>query len=173
MSNENEKPTPATGEEASKQPETPGEQPPKAEAEQAGLSKFIAMAIALKEKNPLAFYGGIGAIVLIVLGLLFFGGGGVEQVPVPTVQVGQAYKLVNPNVTGGGDVLLLQAPGRMGATDPELREKEQICVVKAGTPAKVLEETVVNYVKFVKVEPIAGDCQGKSGWTSFVNLKAE
>lgn len=169
MSNENDKTNPATEEE--KKLESPGEQPSK--AEQAGASKFIAMAMALKEKNPLAFYGGIGAIVLIALGLLFFGGGEVEQVPVPAVQVGQTFKLVNPNVTGGGDVLLLQAPGQMGATDPELREKEQICVVKAGTPAKALEQTVVNYVKFVKVEPLSGDCQGKSGWTSIINLKAE
>lgn len=171
MSNENKEPTPAPGEEASNQPKTTGEQPSK--AEEGGLGKFIAMAMALREKNPRVFYGGIGAFVLIVLALLFFGGGEVEQAPVPTVQVGQTYKLVNPNVTGGGDVLLLQAPGRMGATDPELREKEQICVVEAGTPAKVLEQTVVNYVKYAKVEPLAGECQGKSGWTSLVNLKAQ
>lgn len=171
MSNENEEPTPAAGEEAGRQPEPQGEQPPG--AEKAGLGKYVAMAMALRERNPLAFYGGIGALVLIVLGLLFFGGGGVEQAPIPAVQVGQTYQLVNPNVTGGGDVLLFQAPGRMGATDPELREKEQICVVEAGTPAKVLEQTVVSYVKYVKVEPLAGDCQGKSGWTSLVNLKAQ
>lgn len=163
MSNENKEPMPAPGE----------EKKPQAEALKAGLSKFIAMAKALKEKNPLAFYGGIGALVLIVLVFPFLGGGEVEQVPVPAVQVGQTYQLVNPNVTGGGDVLLLQAPGRMGATDPELREKEQICVVEAGTQAKVLEQTVVNYVKYAKVEPLAGNCQGKAGWTSLVNLKAQ
>ncbi|GAB6067225.1 hypothetical protein JCM13664_05430 [Methylothermus subterraneus] len=173
MSNNQERTSPTPEEEAGKQPEPQAEQSPKAGEEKAGLGKFIAMAMALKEKNPLAFYGGIGAFVLIVLGWLFFGGGGVEQAPMPTVQVGQTYQLVNPNVTGGGDVLLLQAPGRMGATDPELREKEQICVVQAGTPAKVLELTTVSYVKYAKVEPLAGECQGQAGWTSLVNLKSQ
>ncbi|MCX8049929.1 MAG: hypothetical protein N3A55_09795 [Methylohalobius sp.] len=163
MSNENEKPTPAGGEESKGSPE----------AAKAGLSQFIATAMALKEQKPLVFYGGLAALVLIVLGLFFLGGGGGERVPAPTIQVGQTYQLVNPNVTGGGDVLLLQAPGRMGATDPELREKEQICVVEAGTQAKVLEQAVVSYVQYVKVEPLAGNCQGKSGWTSYVNLKTQ
>jgi len=103
---------------------------------------------------------------------MFFGGSSVKQAPAPTVQIGQTYTLTNPNVTGGGGVLLLQAPGRMGATDPELREKEQVCVVQSGTPAKVTEETVVRYVKYVKVEPLEGDCAGKQGWTITVNLKA-
>jgi hypothetical protein len=172
MSTENEQPTSQAGEEASKQPNL-GETPSQPEGQSAGLGKYTAWLMALKEKNPLVFYGGIGALVLIVLGGVLLGGGGGEQAKVPTIQVGQTYKLVNPNVSGGGDVLLLQAPGRMGATDPELREKEEVCVVKAGTPAKVTEQTVVNYVKYVKVEPLSGDCQGKAGWTSLVNLKAE
>ncbi len=172
MSTENEQPTSQAGEEASKQPNL-GEPPSQPEEKSAGLGKYLALMMALKEKNPLVFYGGIGALVLLVLGLFLLGGGGVEQARVPTIQVGQTYKLVNPNVSGGGDVLLLQAPGRMGSTDPELREKEEVCVVKAGTPAKAVEQTAVNYVKFVKVEPLSGDCQGKSGWTSLVNLKAE
>ncbi|XSG84336.1 MAG: hypothetical protein ACPW60_11430 [Methylohalobius sp. ZOD2] len=174
MSNENEKPTQETGEEESKAEATQQEVPQTEETEapeKGGIGKYVAMVTSLKEEKPLVFYGGIVGILVILLALLYFSGGGGEQVKAPAIQVGQTYKLINPNVTGGGDVLLLQAPGRMGATDPELRDKEQICVVRAGTSARLQEQTVVNYVKYVKVEPLEGDCRGKSGWTSFVNLK--
>ncbi len=136
----------------------------------SGIAETIT---SLKEKNPKLFYGGIAAAVLVLAGLFFIGGGGGTKAPVPTIQIGQTYALVNPNVTGGGDVLLFSAPGRLGATDPKIREKEQVCVVNAGTKAKVTEQTVVNYIQYVKVEPLEGDCAGKSGWTSIVNLKAE
>lgn len=183
MSNENENPTPPAGEEEGKAPETGAEQAPaqeqaaeapkeEAAAGETGLNKWVAMLTELREKNPKAFYGGIaGAVVLLLLILKLMGGGGVEQAKTVTVQVGQTYQLVNPNVTDGGDVLLFQAPGRMGATDPEIREKEKVCVVDAGTRAKVLEESIINYVRYVKVEPMEGDCAGKQGWTSVVNLK--
>ncbi len=185
MSNENENPTPGSEEEGKETLEEIKETveevveavEEKAEAVkeevEATSSKILSMITGLKEKNPLAFYGGIGAIALIFLGLLFFGGDNVGTAPVPTIEVGKVYTLVNPNVTGGGDVLLLQAPGRMGATDPELREKEQVCVVKEHTPAKVLQETIVAYVKYVQVEPLEGDCAGKKGWTTIVNLQAK
>ncbi|HEB78249.1 MAG TPA: hypothetical protein ENI90_06970 [Methylothermaceae bacterium] len=177
MSNENENPT-TPGEEEGKAPTE--EQPTEAPKEEAGAEEAAAPSAlaekltALRQEKPMLFYGGIAGILLVLfLVIKMFGGGGVEQAKVPTIQVGQTYKLVNPNVTGGGDVLLFQAPGRMGATDPEIREKEKVCVVKAGTPAKVLEQSVVNYVKYVKVEPVEGDCAGKQGWTSIVNLKAQ
>ncbi len=177
MSNENENPT-TPEEEEGKAPaeEQPSEAPreEEAKAEEAGATNALKEKLtALREEKPALFYGGIAGILLLLF-LIFkmFGGSGVEQLKVPTIQVGQTYKLVNPNVTGGGDVLLFQAPGRMGATDPEIREKEKVCVVSAGTPAKVLEQSVVNYVKYVKVEPVEGDCAGKQGWTSIVNLKA-
>ncbi len=180
MSNENENPT--TPEEEGKAPaeEQPSETPkePKeeeAKAEEAATPNALMEKLtALRQEKPALFYGGIAGVLLVLfLVIKMFGGGGVEQLQVPAIQVGQTYKLVNPNVTGGGDVLLFQAPGRMGATDPEIREKEKVCVVKAGTSAKVLEQSVVNYVKYVKVEPVEGDCAGKQGWTSIVNLKAQ
>lgn len=144
-----------------------------AEEAKEAASGLLATIKSLKEKNPKVFYGGIAAVVLLLLGILFMGGGGGTKAPVPTIQVGQTYTLENPNVTGGGDVLLFAAPGRMGSTDPKIREQEQVCVVEPGTQAKVLEQTVVNYISYVKVEPLAGDCAGKSGWTSIVNLKAQ
>ncbi|BCX88670.1 hypothetical protein MIN45_P1039 [Methylomarinovum tepidoasis] len=178
MSNENENTTPPNEEEGLKEKveeikeevEEKVEEIKEEAEEQAG--KLVETLTRLRTEKPLIFYGGIGAVVVVILLLLLLGGGsGVQQVQVPALQVGQTYKLVNPNVTGGGDVLLLQAPGRMGATDPELRAKEQVCVVKSGTPAKLVDQTVVNYVKYAKVEPQAGDCAGKQGWTPVINLK--
>ncbi len=176
MSNENENPT--TPEEEGKAPaEEQSSEAPKEEetkAEESAPNALMERLAALRQEKPALFYGGIAGVLLVLfLVIKMIGGGGVDQLQVPAIQVGQTYKLVNPNVTGGGDVLLFQAPGRMGATDPEIREKEKVCVVKAETPAKVLEQSVVNYVKYVKVEPQAGDCAGKQGWTSIVNLKAQ
>lgn len=177
MSNENENPTTPEEEEGKAPAEEQPSEAPKEEAgaeEGGGLSALMEKLTALRQEKPMLFYGAIaGVLVILLLVIKMFGGGGVEQIQAPTIQVGQTYKLVNPNVTGGGDVLLFQAPGRMGATDPEIREKEKVCVVNAGTPAKVLEQSVVNYVKYVKVEPQEGDCAGKQGWTSIVNLQAQ
>lgn len=136
-----------------------------------GQGAFAAI-LALREQNPPLFYGGLAALVVLVL-LLFYmmTRGGEVEVKLPTVQVGQEATLLNPNIASGGSVLLTEAPGQILSEDIKEREKQIVCTVEGGTRAKVIEKQKLNYVDYVKVEPLSGECAGKQGWTSMVNVK--
>jgi hypothetical protein len=126
-------------------------------------------ALSGLRSNPKILYGGIA--LLVVIGVLLMSGGGEEQVTIKTtVTPGQTVVLQNPNV---GNTLLMGVPGKLGSADDESEESQNICVVVAGTHALVEEETVVNYIPFVKVKVLEGSCKDKSGWTSKVNIKAQ
>ncbi|MDF9391664.1 MULTISPECIES: hypothetical protein [Methylococcus] len=120
--------------------------------------------------NPKALYAIGGAVVVILLALAM-GGGGSGEVQVKTaVQVGQTVVVSNPNV---GDSQLTAAPGLMNvASGEEENDEQKICVVKSGTRATVEEESIVGALPFVKLKILDGACEGKSGWTSKVNVSA-
>ncbi len=139
----------------------------------AGAGGAIGSILALREENPTLFYSSLAALIVLVL-LLFYmmtrGAGEVEYKP-PAIQVGQEVTLQNPNVTTGGKVLLIEAPGQILSEDVKEREKQVVCVVDGGTRARVLEKQTLNMLEYVKVEPVEGECAGKQGWTSLVNVK--
>ncbi|MGX2040109.1 hypothetical protein ACWJKU_08245 [Methylocaldum sp. MU1018] len=119
------------------------------------------------KSNPKAIYAAIGAVVVIILVLAMSGGG--EKVQIKTaVSVGQQVALENPN---GGSSHLTTMPGLMSTSEAEEDQEQSVCITKAGTKATVEEETVVGQLPFVKVKVLDGDCQGKSGWTSKINIK--
>ncbi len=125
--------------------------------------------IANLKGSPKLLYGGIALLVLIVLWLMLRGGG--EQIEIKTtVTPGQTVTLQNPNV---GNTLLVAVPGKLGSADDESDDSQNVCVVPPGTQAVVEEETVVNYIPFVKVKVLDGSCKDKNGWTSKVNIKAK
>ena len=117
---------------------------------------------------PIA-YSTFGLALSVILLALAMGGGGTGEVQVKTaVQVGQTVVVSNPNV---GDSLLTAAPGLMGvASGEEENDQQKVCMVKSGTRAMVEEETIVSALPFVKLKILDGPCQGKSGWTSKVNV---
>ncbi len=118
--------------------------------------------MALREDNPKMFYG--GAVVIFIVILFLFAGGGPSDAPQMKMSLvkGQTYIIKSPN---GGKVLLLAKP-MMGSSDLA----EDTCLIESGTPAKYLEQTLVSYIHFVQVSPSSGDCSGKTGWTSKINL---
>jgi len=119
------------------------------------------------KSNPKILYGAVGAVAAIVLVLAMSGGG--EEVQIKTaVSVGQQVVLENPN---GGSSHLTTMPGLMGTAEAEEDQEQSVCIAKAGAKATVEEEMVVGQLPFVKVKVLDGDCQGKSGWTSKVNVK--
>ncbi len=120
--------------------------------------------VGLQKDNPKIFYGGI--IVLFLLFLFLLTGGEPADAPQMSLSLvkGQTYVVKNPN---GGSVLLLAKP-MMGSADSG--DEMNVCMVEAGTPAKFTEQTIISYLHFVKVSVISGECQGKSGWTSKINL---
>jgi hypothetical protein len=133
------------------------------------LKNIGAKVNDLRQSNPKVFYGGLAVVVILVLFLLI-SGGGTSQAPQvkATLKVGETYRLVNPN---GGEVLLVAVPGQFSSVEYNEEDSQNICVVDSGTRAILQEETFVNYINYVKVQPSDGPCKGKSGWTSKVNIK--
>ena len=130
------------------------------------IPDLIQKIKTLKEHNPKALYGGIITIVLTILIVNMLSSTG-SKVKLQPLQPGQTYTLKNPNV---GDSLLTSAPG-LSSAEYVGDDSINICVAKPGTPAKYLEETVVDLLTYIKVEPLQGECQGKSGWTSRMNVQ--
>lgn len=131
------------------------------------LSSVIGTVKNLKESNPKAFYGAIAGVFLLFLFILNTGGGGNKTNVIANVKVGEQYSLKNPNV---GKILLVAVPGKFSSSEYDEEDSQNVCVVEPNTRVKLLEETVANYIPYIKVEPQDGDCQGKKGWTSKVNL---
>jgi hypothetical protein len=130
-------------------------------------SKAVQGVLNTLKSNPKALYAAIGAVVVIILVLAMSGGG--EEVQIKTsVSVGQQVTLDNPN---GGGSHLTTTPGLVSTSEAEEDQEQSVCVTKAGTKGTVEEEMVVGQLPFVKVKVLDGDCQGKSGWTSKVNVK--
>lgn len=129
------------------------------------IAKMVNNVLALQKSNPPVFYG-VSVALLIVILFMFVGSGAEDSAQMGVALANnQDYVMKNPN---GGDVLLTTRPifGSAGSG-----EEINVCLVKPDTTVKVLEQTLANYIPYVKVAPLSGDCQGKSGWTSRVNIK--
>ena len=120
--------------------------------------------MALRSDNPKVFYG--GAVILFILILFLFAGGSPKDAPQMKASLveGQTYIIRNPN---GGEVLLTAKP-MLGSS--ESGDDMNVCLVEPGTSAKYITQTIVSYIHFVQVSPTSGDCKGKNGWTSKINL---
>jgi hypothetical protein len=129
------------------------------------VTKILNTVIGLQKSNPKIFYGGLFALLILFL-FTFVGSGTEDSVQMSLNLVnGQNYVMKNPN---GGNVLLTTRPmfGSAGSG-----EDTNVCLVGPDTPVKLEEQTIANFITYIKVSPQGGDCQGKSGWTSKVNIK--
>lgn len=136
----------------------------------AAAGNAVQNIVNTLKNNPKALYALIGAaaVVFVVTGLT---GGGSGRVEVKTaVSSGQGIILENPN---GGNSHLTISPGLVSASDSEEDSESNVCTAPAGTQATVEEEQIVGMLPFVKVKVTSGDCQGKSGWTSKINVKSQ
>jgi len=120
--------------------------------------------------NPKAL-AAAGVAVVLVLFLLFKGSSdeGEKPAKVAAISIGQKVTVQNPNI---GNTILLAAPGAVGLADSENDKDDMIICrhVGSGSSAVVIEETVVNYIPFVKITLNDGECAGKSGWMAKVNI---
>lgn len=150
------------------------------EATQNAASNVIANAMALKESNPKVFFGGVGAVVILLL-IFMMSGGDKPNLPVhqakPMVP-GQNYVLKSPNTYDpSATVRLVAVPGSMAAyDDTEEGDREGACKhMVQNTPVKLVQsqnDSIDSNVVWVEVEMTgAGECQGKKGWTSSINLQ--
>ena len=133
-------------------------------------SNAVAGIINTLKTNPKALYALIGAIAVGSLTIAMTGGGEGGKVQVKAaVSLGQSVTLENPN---GGLSHLTATPGLISASDAEEDSDLNICQAPSGSHGTVVEEQVVGLLPFVKVAVTDGACQGKTGWTSKVNVKA-
>ena len=134
----------------------------------AAAGNAVQNVINTLKTNPKALYALIGAIAVGSLAMALTGGGSGKVEVKTAVSSGQAVVLENPN---GGLSHLTMAPGLMSASDSEEDKDQDVCTAPAGTRGVVEEEQVVGLLPFVKVKITDGNCQGKTGWTSKINIK--
>lgn len=137
--------------------------------ENKNSSDAAAGILETLKTNPKAMYAAIGAGILVILGVLSLSGGGGTQAKIATIGPGQSVVLENPN---GGVSHLTAVPGMQSASEAEENQEVSICVAPEGTRATVEQEQMVGLLPYVKLNITDGVCQGKSGWTSKVNIKA-
>ncbi|MGY6277625.1 hypothetical protein [Methylomonas sp. MgM2] len=141
---------------------------------------FLSTLLALKESNPKVFFGGIGAVVVVLL-IVIMSGGSDKKLPVYQAKAlvpGQSYALKNPNsYDPSATVRLVSVPGSMAAyDDTEEADREGGCKhMPQNTPVKLIQtqnDSTDRDMVWAEVEMTgSGECQGKRGWTSSVNLQ--
>lgn len=129
------------------------------------LQTSISTLLNLREDNPKVFYGGIAAVVVVFLLIVITPGG--KDVESQAFSMNSTYTFSNPN---GGNILLTAVP-TFSSADYVGEDSINICTVKPGAQGKLIEKRVVNYIPYIRLEVMNGDCQGKKGWTSSVNIK--
>jgi hypothetical protein len=147
---------------------------------QNAASNLLASLLQLKESNPKVFFGGVGAVVLVLL-ILVMSGGSDTKLPVHQAKAmvpGQNYVLKSPNTYDpNATVRLVSVPGSMAAyDDTEENDRDGACKHMAlDTPVKLIQsqnDSTDKNVLWAEVEiTAAGDCQGKRAWTSAINLQ--
>lgn len=135
-------------------------------APESGAAAAGGLVETLKT-NRKAQYALGAAVVAAILAVLGTGGDEGTKVQQATVSVGQTVTVENPN---GGNSQLTVAPGMIGASDPEDTEAN-VCLVKGAAKGTIEEEQIAGMLAYVKVKMQEGECQGKSGWTSKINVK--
>jgi hypothetical protein len=140
----------------------------------AAAAKILAAMSDLKQKNPKVFFGAIGAVVLIIGYLMFFGGKP-EVISGPAqlnLVVGQNYTLKTPNSAGEKPLIrMVSTPGQMEAyDDTEETDREGCKNLPEGTGVAVKDLFKQPGMNFARVEILDGDCKGKIMWTLAVNV---
>jgi hypothetical protein len=121
------------------------------------------------QNNPKLLYILIGVVAVGSLTMALMGGGDGGKVQIQAaISSGQSVTLNNPN---GGLSHLTATPGLISASDAEEDSDLNVCKAPAGSHGTVEQETVVGLLPFVKVTVTDGECQGKTGWTSKVNVR--
>jgi hypothetical protein len=150
------------------------------EAAQNAAGNALSSILALKESNPKVFFGGVGAIVLVLM-VLMMSGGSDPKLPVhqsKPISVGQSYVLKSPNTYDpSATIRMVAVPGSMAAyDDTEENDRDGSCKhLPQNTAVKLTQsqqDPSDKNVVWVEVEVTdAGECQGKRAWTSGINLQ--
>lgn len=109
-----------------------------------------------------------GFLVVSVMSYLALKGNSQTEAPNLSLAIGQSITLENPN---GGLSHMTAGPGMMSASVSEEDQEQSICTAQAGTHGIIEEQQVIDMLSYVKIKLTDGECQGKSGWTTKMNVK--
>lgn len=168
---ENQNQSEETSQPASQQPES-------VESAQNAAGNLVSKLLELKESNPKVFFGGIGAVAVVLLALMMTGGSD-KKLPVHEAKAivpGQNYVLKSANAyDANATIRLVAVPGSMAAyDDTEEGDREGACKhMPQNTPVKAIQSQDAYGKKdvFVEVEMTSGECQGKRGWALAIDLQ--
>ena len=143
------------------------------------ITNQLSVFMALKEKNPKAFYGIIIAVALPILLIMMSGGDPKPTVSGPSIKdlaIGQKYSLKAPNtVDPSATIRLVPVPGTLAAyDDSEEEDRKTPCQhMPIGTPVEVMEFSDFggNKKMFVKVKVTDGECKDKDGWVLAIDVQ--
>ena len=152
-------------------------------AAQNAVGNVISSILALKESNPKVFFGGVGAVVVIMLFSMLSGGDDgakVKSLGAPTAKnlaIGQKYILQNPNsFEKGATIRLVPVPGTIAAYDDAENDKAEGSECKdipQGTSVSVMnfEDAYGKRNSFAQVKIEEGKCKDKTGWVLSIDLQ--
>ena len=147
------------------------------EAVEEAVDTSVPFLMKLKQDNPIAFFGGIAGVVLVVILFMLSGEEGVGQQKQVAISMGNTYTLQAPNSLDGANATLkiLKVPGQMSAFDND-SDDDVTCTAPVGTSVTVRDSqdafgTSQMFVQ-VEVNQAVNDCRaGVKGWTVRNNLK--
>lgn len=147
------------------------------------VSNVISSILALKDSNPKVFFGGLGALVVIILFIMLSGGdepgkpaitGGAAN---KNLAIGQKYILHNPNsFDKEATIRLVPVPGTIAAYDDAENEKAEggECKdVPQGTSVSIInfEDAYGKKNAFAQIKIEEGKCKDKTGWVLAFDLQ--
>ena len=156
--------------------ENVAEEAPAVEESSDDAENAVSKAMAIKESNPKLFFGAIGAVAIVALGVIMMGGGNKNPIPLAKVvnlSIGQTYALKGVNSSDpSATVRLVDVPGSISAYGaPEEGGKKPCQHLPEGTKVKLLQvQEAFGKAKFVQVEMLSGECANKKGWAVSNNL---
>lgn len=142
------------------------------------ISNLLASTLGLKDSNPKVFFGGIVAIVALVL-IVIISFGSSNNLPhavFKNLVVGQQYTLKGANSTDEKSTISMVAvPGLAAFDDNEDDDSDRSCKQQPkGTLVKILDlqDFAGKKSAFAQVEILTkGDCQGRKGWVFTIDIQ--
>jgi hypothetical protein len=160
----------------------PGEnvtQPVETATDTAG--NLVSSFLSLKEKNPIVFFGSIGAVAVLLVLFMTVGGddSGKPVISGPALKdlaIGQRYVLKSANAYDvAATVRLVATPGAIAAyDDTEEKDRSSVCQhIPQGTPVSVLEfaDAYGKQKTYAKVRIEDGECKGNEAWALAIDIQ--
>jgi hypothetical protein len=142
------------------------------------VTETLAAVMALKNGKPSVFFGGIAAIVVVIIVLMNLGDSNeiLPSKPAKELAVGQSYVLRGANsFDAKSKIRLVSVPGSVAAfDDSEEDPKEAACNhVAQETPIKILDFQDFSGKKngFANIEVLSGPCKGRKGWVLSIDIQ--